>query len=95
MENGFFTLVGRFPLDIYCHVIANVMVLWEGHRIRVDSNLDSPVFLFRHSEGFFIQVACPMNGCQILVHENDIEFFDKKSHPIDLYDIEVQPCGSS
>ena len=70
-----FILVGRFPLGITCNVISNIAVIYENHIVRINSEMDSPIFLYRHKDGFFIQVASQTNGSIVLLHENDVELF--------------------
>lgn len=90
-----FTIVGRFPLGISCNVISNIAVIYENRIVRINSELDSPTFLFKHKDGFFIQVASQTNGAVVLVHENDVELFDDAGNAVDLYEIKVQPLGDT
>ena len=89
-----FSLVGRFPLNVRCNVIANAAIISGDQSIRINKELDSPVFLYKHQDGFFIQVASQTNGCMILLHEDDVEFFDDKNKEVDLYEIDVSPLGA-
>jgi len=94
MKPDGFTLVGRFPLNVRCKPIPNVAVIYENHAIRINNEIDSPIFLYSHNDGFFIQVASQTNGSILLLHENDIELY-RNDKQVDLYEIDVQPIGET
>ena len=91
---GFF-LVGRFPLGIHCSVDANAAVIFGKDLVRINNELDSPVFLYKHKNGYFIQMAAQTNGSKILIHEEYVEFFDENEKPINLADIKVEAIGET
>ena len=93
MKPESFVLIGRFPLNTSCRVKTNAAVIVGESVVRINDEIDSPVFLYKHREGFFVQVASQTNGCMILVHENDIELFDQKDRIVSLLDINIQPHG--
>jgi len=89
-----FILVGRFPLGISCSPKTNIVVFYNKEiAIQINQQIDSPIFLYKHHDGFFVQVASQTNGCTILIHENDIDFLSKEGKPIDLYKIDVKPIS--
>lgn len=85
-------LVGKFPLGIYCRVRVNAIAIIGDDAVCINDELDSPTFLYSHSKyGFFVQLACPVNGCRALVHEDNIELYKNDGTPVDLYEVDVKP----
>lgn len=89
---GFF-LSGRFPLGIHCTVDADIVIAFEKEAVRVNKELDSPIFLYKNKRGSFIQLASQTNGSKILVHEEYVDFFDEKDKMINLSDIKLEPIN--
>lgn len=94
MNTENFILVGRFPVDVRCRVNVNAVVIYDGQAIKINQELDSPTFLYRNKDGFFVQIASQTNGGMILVHEKDVELFNDQNKQVDLYEVKVTPLGN-
>ncbi|MFA6088615.1 MAG: hypothetical protein WC755_02010 [Candidatus Woesearchaeota archaeon] len=86
---GFF-IVGRFPLGIKCSIDANSVIIFENEVVKINSELDSPIFLYKNKDGLFIQLASQTNGSKILIHEEFVEFFDESDKAVELKDIKIE-----